>query len=158
MKRKKKQVASKPSLGEQFKAMPANKKRRLFLTSAIGVAGLGVGAVALSSYDKQQKLLHDLTVIGEGAPVVVQVHDPSCPTCRKLKSRVSKVLEDFPHLQYRLADLTKKDGRALASKYRAQKVTLLMFDGKGRHVNTQVGLLEPDQLKSLFLREFPAPS
>jgi len=153
--KRKKNVAKSESPFEKLSRMPANKKRRLFIKSAASLGVMGVAAGAISGYDARKKELHDLSVIGEGKPVVVQIHDTSCPICRRLKSRSIAVLENQSHIEYRLADIVTAKGKALQEKYGVQKTTLLLFDAKGRHVDTVYGLQTTEELESLFARRFP---
>lgn len=153
--RSKKQNKSPESLKQKFSAMPTKQKRRLFVKSVLAVGVFGGAAAAISGYDAQKKELHDLTVIGEGKPVVVQIHDTSCPICRRLKSRAVNVLEDNDEIEYRIADIVTAKGRALQEKYGVQKTTLLLFDAKGKHIETVFGLQTVEQLESLFARNFP---
>lgn len=141
---------------ERFKQLPVEKKRRLVIKSAISLGVLGVAAGAISGYDSNQRELHDLTSIGAGKPVVVQIHDTSCPDCRRLKSRSLHVLENQSEIQFRLADISTTEGRELQNKYGVQKTTLLLFDAKGKLIDTVVGLQSNEELESLFARRFPA--
>ena len=137
----------------QSKQEPQKKnlrtRRDLFKYAGIGVLAVA-GAVGIHQYDVRAKTLHDLSVIGEGKSVVVQVHDPSCRLCRQLKSSTQSALESLPDIQYRIADLTTKKGREVGQRYRAEKVTLLLFNGKGDHVHTVRGVTPPEQLKATF--------
>ena len=127
-----------------------NRRKILQWVAGIGVAG--VGASTLHAYDKNQRTLHDLSVIGGGKPVVVQIHDPSCPTCRRLKSAVTTALEGTENIQFRLADITTSEGKALQNKYNVPHVTLLFFNQAGKHVHTSQGLLSADQVESRIQR------
>lgn len=155
---KKKQQKSNTSMMRRFVQLPADKKRRLVIKSVVSLSVLGVAAGALSDYDKKNRELHDLTVIGTGKPVVVQVHDTSCPICRNLKSRVTSVLKGQDKIEYRIADITTNAGRKFQNEYGAQKTTLLLFNGEGRHINTVVGLQSVEELERIFARhvEFAA--
>lgn len=143
------------SVREKFSALTPNKQRRLIIKGAGAFAVLGVSAGALSAYDKKQRTLHDLSVIGQGSPVVVQIHDPSCPTCRQLKSRSTTALQGNDDVVYRLADVTTAEGKRLQSKYGVEKITLLLFDGEGRRVRTIRGLQSVDYLEAAFGEAFP---
>ena len=81
-----------------------NRRNALKVLAGVGVAGVGVST--LHAYDKNQRALHDLSVLGQGQPVVVQIHDPGCPTCRRLKSAVTTAMKSSPEILYRLADLS----------------------------------------------------
>jgi len=124
-------------------------RRDLFKYAGIGVLAIA-GAVGIHQYDVRAKTLHDLSIVGEGQPVVVQVHDPSCQLCRQLKSSTQTALESLPHIQYRIADLTTTKGREIGQQYRVGKVTLLLFDEKGDHVHTVTGVTPADRLKQTF--------
>ena len=126
-------------------------RRDLFKYAGIGVLAIA-GAVGIHQYDVRAKTLHDLSIVGEGEPVVVQVHDPSCQLCRQLKSSTQTALKSLPHIQYRIADLTTNKGREIGQQYRVGKVTLLLFDEKGDHVHTVTGVTPADQLKQTFER------
>ena len=144
-KKPKKKNHTKPA---QPKPKQSAFNRRSVLKILTGVGITGLGATSLYAYDKNQRTLHDLSVIGSGEPVVVQIHDPSCPTCRRLKSAVSTALKSRPGIQFRLADITTKEGKALQNKYGVPHVTLLFFNDTGRHIHTTRGLLTPEQVRN----------
>ncbi|MGQ7848254.1 thioredoxin family protein [Granulosicoccus sp. 3-233] len=154
MKRKKQNSHSGNTL-ERFARLPAERKRRLLLKSAVGLGILGIGAGAISDYDSRQRELHDLTSVGAGEPVVVQVHDTSCPICRSLKSITTKVIADHPHIRFRIADIATGEGQALQRQYGVQKTTLLLFDGRGNLLDTVVGAQSRENLERLFARHYP---
>lgn len=131
-----------------------DKNRRKFLYLGIGAVGAIGGGVAIAGYDKRQKILHDLSVIGDGTPSIVQVHDPACPKCRSLKLRTENIVGKLPDdsVHYRLADITTNEGRELQSKYNSATVTLLMFDGTGRHVDTIQGVQSADTIRAAVER------
>jgi thiol-disulfide isomerase/thioredoxin len=151
-----KQAKKSPSALARFQELSPNKKRRFILKSLLGAGVLGGGGVALAAYDKRQKTLHDLTVVGKGVPVIVQVHDPSCPKCRRLKSRTEKVLENYPDdtVLYRLADVNTPAGRRLQAMYNSPTVTLLMFDANGSHQGTVQGVRPIEDIKAVVDRLF----
>jgi len=150
----KKLTKNAPTFRERLARMSPQKRRR-FLMKCGGAAVLVlISAGALATYDKRQRTLHDLTVIGAGSPAVVQIHDPSCTVCRSLKSRTSKALEQFDDVNFRLADLTTEEGSKLARQYRAEKITLLLFDGSGDHLQTVQGLRTVEDLSQLFKLQF----
>lgn len=146
----KKSNNSTASFRERFARMTPQKQRRFLLKSGGAAALVVASAGALATYDKRQRTLHDLSDIGAGRATVVQIHDPSCPVCRNLKSRTSKALEQFDAVDFRLADITTPEGRKLQEQHRAEKITLLLFDAKGKHLQTVVGLQSVEQLSELF--------
>ena len=122
-----------------------------------GVIALLLAAVSINAYESGQQELHDLSVIGQGEPVIVQIHDPGCPTCRRLKKIVGGTMDSSDSVLYRVANIKTETGKALADKYSVPKVTLLFFNGRGKHVHTTSGLLTSEQLDSA-ITEFLRPA
>ncbi len=131
------------------KKSKSNTRRSFLIYAGLGVASVA-GAVGIHRHDVQSKTLHDLSVIGNGTPTVVQVHDPSCPSCRRLKGQTTSALKASPNIQYRIADLTSAEGREMGAKFGVGKVTLLLFDKKGNHVHTVQGVTPAEQLEATF--------
>jgi len=142
-------MAKKKKQHPRPKVKETRSRRDLIKYAGFGVLAI-VGAVGIHQYDVRAKTLHDLSIIGEGQPVVLQVHDPSCQLCRQLKSSTETALESLPHIQYRIADLTTKKGREIGQQYSVGKVTLLLFDKRGDHVHTVQGVTPADQLTATF--------
>ncbi|MBX2823208.1 MAG: thioredoxin family protein [Gammaproteobacteria bacterium] len=138
------------SSGSWFHTM----SRRSVLRSAAVVGTALAGGAAIHFYDSRNRELHDLTVIGAGHPVVLQVHDPSCPTCRSLKAKTESALEQLPEIVYRIADLTQPAGKEIAEKYGVGKVTLLLFDHTGKHIATIQGDTPAATLEKTFREQF----
>ncbi|MEO1637850.1 MAG: hypothetical protein AAFU41_01220 [Pseudomonadota bacterium] len=91
------------------------------------VAGI-IGYLVMSTFDER-----DLTAVGAGQPMIVQVHDVQCQTCNVLQREVRAALGEVESdlLGYRVADLKSEAGLAFASQYGAGHSTLLLFDGSG---------------------------
>lgn len=110
---------------------------------------LGVIAVPVYAYMQNSKAEHDLSVVGNGLPTVVQVHDPGCRLCNQLKSNLGKVKGEFEgKIQFKTANILKQKGRDFAKKYKVPHVTLLFFDKKGERVNTIQGVTSSDVIKT----------
>lgn len=154
----KKQAKKSDSLVQRIGRLPVEKKRRLLIKSVVSLGVFGVAAGALSNYDKNNRELHDLTAVGAGKPVVVQIHDTGCPICRSLKSRSTSVLKGQDRVEFRIADIATSSGREFQQKFGVQKTTLLLFNGEGRRVNTVFGLQTLEELELLFARSFPPAS
>ncbi|MEL7116408.1 MAG: thioredoxin family protein [Pseudomonadota bacterium] len=98
---------------------------------------------------------HDLTRLGaEGKPVIVQIHDPSCPMCRSLQKETRKALGRLEEcaIVYLVANIRTEEGAAFAAKYGAPHVTLLLFDASGELQDTLTGERDRDALEARFLR------
>ncbi len=135
----------------------AARARRRFLKHVQGIViACTLGAVAvvgLTAYKRNYEVTHDLSVIGNGTPTVVQVHDPGCSLCRSLRDNVNTVKGEFhDRIQFRIADIQTGDGRALARRHNVPHVTLLLFDGEGELVTVLRGVREPESLRPSFRR------
>lgn len=155
-KRKTRSTAAGTASGQSGAAAPArtakqvSQSRRKWLLAAVGTVGAVGGGSALHAWDTRSREQHDLSAIGQGTPVVVQVHDRSCPTCRRLKSVMGEVMNNREDVLYRVADLAKPEGKAIAQEYNVPKVTLLFFDGRGKHQYTHSGLLSAEEATQLI--------
>ncbi|MEM1074804.1 MAG: hypothetical protein AAF665_05270 [Pseudomonadota bacterium] len=119
---------------------------------ALGLAAVGgAGYWALGSF-RAYAAEHDLTRLGKGAPAIVQVHDPQCPTCTALQKQTRAALKAFGDcgLVYLVADIKTDDGAELAAQHGVPHVTLLFFDGQGELLNTVHGLHTRAQLEPMF--------
>jgi len=84
----------------------------------------------------------------------LQVHDPSCPSCRTLKRTTESVLEQLPEIVYRIADLTTTEGKKISEKYGVGKVTLLLFGPDGKHIGTIQGITPAEELDQSLRQQF----
>ncbi len=124
--------------------------RRNAVRMLIALPLAGVAGAAIHQHDKQSRILHDLTSIGSGSPVIVQIHDPGCPKCRSLMGNAKTALKGRDELLYRVADITKGTGKQFQQKYGVSHVTLLLFNGEGRLVNTVQGVTPVQELAEHF--------
>jgi len=123
---------------------PAKKtmnKRTLLKWVGISSVLVATSAAALVISDKNSKAEHDLSVIGNGTATVVQVHDPNCQLCNRLKRVVGNAKGEFKdQVQFRTANIKTDKGKRFARRYGVPHVTLLFFDAKGKHINTLQGV------------------
>lgn len=125
---------------------------KLARNGAIATAAVaGVGYFAVGSY-RAYAAEHDLSRLGQGKPVVVQVHDPQCPTCTALQKQARRALKGFGEcdLVYLIADINSPEGRAFAVRHGVGNVTLMLFDGQGGLQQTLQGMHSSDQLTPIF--------
>ncbi len=133
------------------------KRRKLLSTSAkVFAAVFTLGAISVAgatAYRNHWQEVTDLSVIGNGMPTVVQVHDPGCKLCQALKANTTVALGDFDDsIQYRIVEINTPAGRAFASKHNVRHVTLVTFTGSGRVVDKLQGVKEPEELTPYFDR------
>ncbi len=118
----------------------------LWFVLLAGVVGSGLAAFKYS-YD----VSHDLSVIGKGVPTVVQVHDPGCQLCQRLRKNANTAMRGFDgKLLYRVADVTTPAGHAIQRRHQVPHVTLLLFDGDGELRNVLNGVRDSDSLRKAF--------
>ena len=125
-----------------------NRRNAIKLLIALPIAGV-VGA-AIHRYDVQNNGLHDLSFVGQGTPVVVQIHDPQCQQCRRLMNNTRKALKGREDVAFRVADISSGDGSHFQKKHNASTISLLLFNAVGKHVDTIEGVASVDELKSRF--------
>lgn len=158
-KRKAKQKAAKAvpqqPIAPQAKSGPS--RRALFQKLGTGaVAAAVVGGLGWYLVDDVQATIReeDLSRIGQGTPVVVQIHDPQCSRCVALQREARSAMGGFDkeELQFLVANIRTPEGRSLANRHDVGNVTLLLFDGNGTLRNTLVGNRESDALEKIFKR------
>ena len=111
-------------------------------------AGGAYGVYAVRSTLAEQ----DLSPLGNGTPMIVQIHDPSCVRCRTLMRATRRALKQFDEDQitYRVANITLPEGQNFASRYGVGHVTLLLFNGKGELIDRVHGEHSKSQLVEIF--------
>ena len=139
---------AKPVKKAAAKGSLLNRRNAIKLLIAAPVAGLA--GAAIHRYDVQNRDLHDLSSIGQGSPVIVQVHDPSCQLCRQLMNNTRKAIKTRDDLVYRVADLTTAKGATFGREHSAQKVTLLLFNDAGKQVGRVEGVTSVQELTERF--------
>ncbi|MEM9551440.1 MAG: thioredoxin family protein [Pseudomonadota bacterium] len=135
---------------------PANTSRRSALVylrnGAIAAAALGGAGIWTVRSVQAMAAERDLTRIGQGKPVIVQVHDPQCSTCTALQRETRRALKQFGEcdLVYLVADITQPDGGRFARRYGVPHVTLLLFDGEGSLRDTVHGMHSRAELRPIL--------
>ncbi len=129
-------------------------RRRHAVFGAIFLVAAAAAAFGIARYSRVDAQQHDLSAVGNGTPTVVQIHDPSCPLCRELRSNVLTAAGDFSEdtLQIRFADLHTDEGRTFALRHGHTSVTLLFMDGNGEILEVQSGVKHADALRQSFER------
>lgn len=117
--------------------------------SAIASLFLLVFGGGLAFHIKASQIEHDLTVIGNGQATVVQVHDPGCQLCQRLKGNLDSVKGDFSdNIQFKTANIKTGAGREFADQHGVPHVTLLFFNERGQRVNVLQGVIPKEEIRS----------
>ena len=124
------------------------------LVAASGIGVFGVRAVRADLVEQ------DLKVVGSGRPVIVQIHDPSCPICIALQKETRAALEmmEGDELDYRVASIKSTIGSDFANKHGASHATLLFFDGFGNLTQRVQGATDRNALYNAFMAHVSATS
>ena len=132
------------------------RNRREFLKKiafyALGAGLAGGGGWYIVSDVQAGIAEQDLSLLGNGIPTVVQIHDPQCPRCRALQRETRKAVSQFEDgtIQYLVADIRQSKGQRLAAEHGVGHITLLLFDGSGRRRNILAG----ERRSDVLVREF----
>lgn len=144
------------------KEAPKMSRRELFGSAkfyAIGALIFGGGSWLLVEEVRAHIREADLTLVGNGKPSVVQIHDPNCSRCTALQRQARAAmcnLEDEGSMNFLVANLATAEGRAFAQHYGAGSVTLLLFDGAGNLRDVVQGVSSEDYLEGAFRRHLAA--
>ena len=155
--------------------MPKNKKRKRTKASAaaatpqaqpitrrdwmrrvgylgLGAAIVGAGGILFSRDVKKTMAEQDLSVIGQGTPVILQIHDQTCSLCAALQRQTRKALRSFDEdaVIYRVANIATKEGRAIQIREGLPHVTLVLYNGAGQRVHHINGVTQASDLIEQF--------
>lgn len=127
-------------------------RRALLRNGLIIAGGVGIGGFFATSMVMATIAEHDLTRVGQGTPVIVQVHDPQCPSCQDLQRETRAALKSFEDtdLQYAVANIKSETGAAFANAHGAPHITLLLFDGAGNLQGRLNGVRPLAELETAF--------
>lgn len=153
MSKRKQKTTSKLSPETLSKKKSQRKKRDLLRFVFVLVALISIGGAGFAAFKNSYDISHDLSVIGQGIPTVVQIHDTTCKLCLRLRSNANSAMDSFSDkdLLFRVADVSTPEGQRLMRKYDVSKVTLLLFDRDGKMNRSLNGVKDDDVLQQAFL-------
>lgn len=152
MKKQRKRPAQKKQSTAAPAPAPSPNRRALLRNGLIIAGGLGIGGFFATNMVMATIAEHDLTRVGQGIPMIVQVHDPQCPSCQELQREARAAMKAFDEtdLQYAVANITSDTGAAFANAHGAPHITLLLFDGAGNLRNRLNGIRPRAELEAAF--------
>ena len=147
----KKHQKTPPPRRKKAPSNPAKKMTSLVKKALIVLAFLAVPMAWLIANEHTAREASDLSVIGSGTPVAVQIHDHSCPLCQRLKANAEDALAqmDTPPA-WRIADINTTTGANFASQHGVSHVTILLFDAQGNRQETIEGVTSANSLRDAF--------
>lgn len=149
--RKQTSAAKKPSARSTKAARPFSL-RRLIRGGLITLAILAVPVTWLILDERDARALADLSVIGSGEAVAVQVFDQNCSQCRRLGDNARQALSNLEHPPaWREVNINTSQGRRFAGDNGVGHITIVLFDGSGRRANVIEGVTGVGELESAFL-------
>ncbi|MBX2809558.1 MAG: thioredoxin family protein [Cellvibrionaceae bacterium] len=113
----------------------------------------GIFLFLISIYTKTTADNYDISVIGNGMPTLVQIHDPNCQLCRKLKRNLDGVKYKFrDKVHFKIANIQTSKGRSFTERSHVGNVTLLLFNAQGKRVGTLTGVSSKDEIQKFLNR------
>ena len=144
-------------MGKQRKQKGENKKARRRENVRMLVSITSVLILILAGwlwYESTQEDT-DLSAIGKGENVDVQVHDPGWGSCRALKRVVNSLKPKYDgKIRFLTANLSSSEGKWFAEYHNVGRVTLLFFNPDGTKISSLSGEHEPDYLRRVFDKVF----
>jgi len=145
--------ASNSSMSAHAKIMQSKRIRDRWITSIVGLLALGGIAAVIWIFVGRENIEENYSIIGQGEPVIVQVHQLNCADCDVLRANTKRALKEIgdDRLHYRIAYLHKSEGIAFASRHGAARpTTLVLFDKFGRKKSVYAGVQDVEALEVLF--------
>ena len=128
-----------------------------YMMSGLAVIGLGLGIMTVNNFHTVSTMQAtakeaDLSKIGNGRPAIVQIHDPQCSLCQTLQDQTRDILSAFEaeKFEYLVANIKTQKGSRFAVRYGVPHVTLLLFDAKGKMIQSIRGPIRTAILTSII--------
>jgi len=140
----------------QKNSAPSVKK---FPVVKIVIALLMLGLLWLAVSNLPRGYSRDLTQIGKGKNVVVQVHDHNLVGSIDLMESLNKVRPEYAaSVEFIVADLVTPEGQAFATRHNVSSVTLVFFAPDGTPRGTVKGAQDTTSLRNSLNQAFNLPA
>jgi thioredoxin-like negative regulator of GroEL len=118
-----------------------------------------LGLMALIVWKLPRGYSNDLTQIGQGKNIVVQVHDHDLVNSAGLMDNLNKIRNEYKGIiEFVVADLKTAEGQAFAQAHNVEAVTLVFFAPDGSVLGTVQGVPGLDPLRGALARAFNLPA
>ncbi len=132
-------------------ATPAKKSP---LTKVIVVVFV-LGLASLIMWNLPRGYSNDLTQVGNGKNIVVQVHDHDLVNSAGLMENLNKIRQEYKgRIEFVVADLKIAEGQAFATAYNVEAVTLVFFAPDGTPLGTVQGVQDLGTLRNTLNQVF----
>ncbi|WP_052063586.1 hypothetical protein [Nitrincola sp. A-D6] len=122
--------------------MPKSLKLAIILVSLVLIGWVMWSFLGVKPISK------DLSVIGQGKPVVVLVYESYAPAGMDAMARLNQVRSDYePDFKFRVAHMGTPEGDVFVRRYEAFDGVMVLFDATGDVVRVT---LVPDEPASLI--------
>lgn len=130
-----------------------SKKSRL--TTNVVIAVFMASIIGLAIWNLPRGYSVDLSHIGKGKNVVVQVHDHNLVNSTHLMDNLSKVRGEYEGIiEFVVADLNIIEGQTFAQVHKVDPATLLFFTPNGKHLGNVEGVQTPEALRNILNQTF----
>ncbi len=119
------------------------------------VTAFVLGLVALSVWMLPRGFSNDLTQIGNGKNIVVQVHDHDLVNSSELMDSLNNIRNEYKGIiEFVVADLKIAEGEAFATAQNVEAVTLVYFAPDGTRLGIVQGVPDLDTLRGTLNQAF----
>lgn len=140
-------ASRKPRAGTPHRFRPRRLVRGLLITLAI----LAVPMAWLVVEERRTRQLADLSVIGSGEPVAVQVFDQRRRESRRLRDHAEQALDNLEQPPaWRVVNINTAEGTRFANQHLVGPVTLVLFNADGQRVRVIDGVVSVEALEAAF--------
>lgn len=102
---------------------------------SIALISIGLIGWVMWTYLGVKPISTDLTVIGQGKPVVVLVYESYAPAGLEAMERLNHVRSDYePDIKFRVAHIGTPEGDLFVRRHEAFDGVMVLFDAKGEVV------------------------
>ena len=123
------------------------------------VAAFVLGLVALSVWMLPRGFSNDLTQIGNGKNIVVQVHDHDFVNSAELMENLGNIRPEYKGtIEFVIADLKIAEGIAFATAQNVEAITLIFFAPDGTRLGIMQGVHDLDTLRGALNQTFNLPT
>ncbi len=118
-----------------------------------------LGLMGLIVWNLPRGYSNDLTQVGQGKNIVVQVHDHDLVNSAGLMDNLNKIRNDYKGaVEFIVADMKIAEGQAFATAHNVAAVTLLFFAPDGTLLGTVSGVPDLDTLRNTVNQAFNLPT